>query len=338
MQIVGDLFNILLFVTMTGSLLTVLSCFLSRVLRLPLPLWFGICCMAAYIVPITAWGTWLIPPEEHSWIEGYFILCKVWAGGIFFLILLRGIRSFLGFQAFKACSPCEDPRILDCCDKCARLADLRRSPSVYWGELKNPACVLGGMRPAVILDKSVATQLKDRELMAVLCHEIMHVKRRHMALESVFDYICIINWLNPLAWIMKQEFSALCEMDCDRHTMAVLSGRITLEEYACALLRLLTLSSGSDGSPARGMGALGFLLARMRIRQIMSRRRSLLRIAGFAAGILGLILAVLFSLHMSRGYFYPYLSGPPEYAAATVSKACEIRHSIFLLNKTTFVI
>lgn len=39
MQIIGDFFNILLFVTMTGSLLTLLSCLLGRVLRLPLSLW-----------------------------------------------------------------------------------------------------------------------------------------------------------------------------------------------------------------------------------------------------------------------------------------------------------
>lgn len=321
MQIIGDLFNILLFVTMSGSLLTLLSCFLSRVLRLPLPLWFGICCMAAYILPVTAWGTRLIPPEEHGWVEGYSLLCRVWAGGIVLLTLLRGIRSFLGFQGFKGCKPCEDIHILDCCNRCARLVGLQQAPSVFWGKLKDPACVLGVLHPAVILDRAVAGQLTEHELMAVLCHEMTHIERRHMALGAIFDYVCIINWLNPLAWIMKQEFSALCEMDCDRHATAALAGHITSGEYACALLRLLALSSGIDDSAAQGMGALSFLLARRRIRQILSKRRRLLWIAGFMAGILGLILVALFSLHMSRGYFYPYLSGPPEYAAAPGSMA-----------------
>lgn len=315
MQIIGDLFNILLFVTMVGSLLTLVCCFLGRVLKLPLPLWAGTCCMAAYIVPITAPGTWLIPPEEHDWVDGYSTVCRIWVTGILLLILLRAIRSFLGLRAFRNCLPCEEKHILDCCDSCARLAGLRRPPDVCWGELKASACVLGLTRPAVILDKTVAVQLTDRELTTVLCHETTHVRRKHMILASVFDYVCIINWFNPLVWIMKQEFSALCEMDCDRYAIAALKGHISSGEYACTLLRLLALSSGCDNSLAQGMGALAFLSARKRIRQIMAGPRGLLKIVGSAAGILVLILAILLSLHMSREYFYPYLSTGYEYAA-----------------------
>ena len=317
MRIIGDLFNILLFVSMVGGLLTLLSCFLGRVLKFPVPLWLGLCCMAAYVLPITAEGTWLIPPEEHGWVEGYSILCRGWASGILLLVLLRGIRSFLGFRAFKNCLPCEDAHILDCCNKCARLAGLRQVPSVFWGELKNPACVLGVMHPAVIMDRDVAGQLTVHELTAVLCHEMTHVKRKHLAFEAVFDYVCIINWFNPLVWLMKREFSALCEIDCDRHATAILADHITSGEYARALLRLLSLSSSCGGSAVQGMGALSYLSARRRIKHIMTRHSRLLRLAGSVAGILGLILAVLFSLHMSRGFFYPYLSGPTEYAAAS---------------------
>lgn len=315
MQIIGDLFNILLFVTMVGSLLTVLCCFLGKTLRLCLPLWLGVGCMAAYIVPVTAPGTWLIPPGEHGWVDGYFVMCRVWVGGVLLLLLLRAVRSVLGYQAFRKYRPCEDVRILDCCGQCARLLDLRRVPAVFWGELKNPACVLGILRPAVILDETVAGKLTDAELMAVLSHEMTHVRRKHLALESVFGYICIVNWFNPLAWIMKQEFSSLCEMDCDRHALTALGGRVTPGEYAYALLRLLILSSDHGDRVARGMGALGFLSARRRIRLIMADSKRPLQIAASVAGILGLALAIALSLHMSRGYFYPYRPGLTEYAA-----------------------
>lgn len=316
MQIIGDFFNILLFVTMIGSLLTLLFCFLNKVLRLPLPLWLGICCMAAYIVPITAGGTWLIPPEEHGWVTPYYILCRIWAGGVAFLLLLHGVRSFLGFQAFKKCRPCKEKHILDCCDKCAHLAGLRQTPSVFWGELKDSACVFGSIHPAVILNQAVVEHLTDRELTIVLCHEMTHVRRKHMIPASVFDYVCIVNWFNPFAWIMKREFSVLCEMDCDRCVIAALAEHITFEEYAHALLRLLTLSSDCGHRSIHSMGALGFLPAKRRIRQIMARPAVQLRIAGSVLGILGLALAVLLSLHMSRAHFYPYLHGSREYAAA----------------------
>lgn len=64
--------------------------------------------------------------------------------------------------------------------------------------------MLGLLHPAVILNKAVCKQLTDRELTAVLCHEMTHVRRKHMMLASVFDYICIIHWFNPFVWIMRQ--------------------------------------------------------------------------------------------------------------------------------------
>lgn len=315
MQSIGDLFNILLFVTVVGSLLSLLFCLWDKVLRLRLPLWFGACCMAAYIAPITAPGTWLVPPEEHGWVDGYSLICRVWIAGVLLLILLRAIRSVLGYQALKSCRSCQETRILDCCGQCARLMGLRKVPAVFYGALKNPACVLGILHPAVILDETAAGQLTAEELMAVLSHEMTHIRRMHLALESVFDYVCILHWFNPFTWIMRREFSSLCEVDCDRHALAALTGRVTPGEYAHALLRLLTLSSDCGDGIVRGMGALNFLSARRRIRLILSGSGRPLRIAGSIAASLGLTLAIALSLHMSRGYFYPYQSGPAEYAA-----------------------
>lgn len=85
MQTIGDLFNILLFVTSVGSMFTILYLAMGRLVRFALPLWFGICTMAAYLLPLPAPGLYLIPPEAHSWIPQYDIACILWFGGIIFL-------------------------------------------------------------------------------------------------------------------------------------------------------------------------------------------------------------------------------------------------------------
>lgn len=52
MQIIGDVFNIILFVSVIGGAFTILSLLANRVLRFTMPLWFSICGMAAYIIPL----------------------------------------------------------------------------------------------------------------------------------------------------------------------------------------------------------------------------------------------------------------------------------------------
>ena len=60
MQTICDLFNILLFTTMIGSLLALSALLAGRVLGMPLPLWFGVCCAAAFILPLHVPQVWLV--------------------------------------------------------------------------------------------------------------------------------------------------------------------------------------------------------------------------------------------------------------------------------------
>lgn len=315
MQTICDLFNILLFTTMVGGLLALLAVLAGRVLGIPLPLWFGICCMAAFVLPLHVPQVWLIPREEHAWVDCYYVLCAVWAAGVILLGLLHLLRSALGLRALRSYDVCQEENILSCCHSCARLVGLRKVPVLRWGELSNPACVYGFVRPTVILRKDVAKQLTERELMAVLCHELAHIRRGHMLLGCIFDWVCIVNWFNPLAWLMKREFSACCETDCDHFALNVLSGHVSRQDYARTLLRLYTLAPIRRS--AAGMGVLDFLRARRRVHLILKSQKSFRDL--LKPLLCGAVLAmvVLFSLWASRAHFYPYPArqGLPEYSA-----------------------
>ena len=69
MQIICDTFNIILFVTAVGSVFTIVSLAADRILHFTPPLWFSICGMAAYVLPVLSPGLYLVPPEPHSWIQ-----------------------------------------------------------------------------------------------------------------------------------------------------------------------------------------------------------------------------------------------------------------------------
>lgn len=318
MQIIGNLFNIVLFVTAAGGALTLLSLLIGCALRCALPLWFCICGMLAYILPLRAPGLRLVPPTEQLWLEGYSIACLVWAGGVAALLVAGLIRTALARRAIRAYRSCGDARINGIALRCARLAGLRRPPDLYFGTLADPACVAGALRPAVILNEGVSMQLTDAELTAVLSHEMMHIRRRHLLLGRAFDCACALHWFNPLVWIARRRFALHCETDCDQHTLTRLRGQLSAAAYAGAMLRLLELSAPRSGKPAHGMRALGFLAAKRRIRLILHRPARAGRIAAAIALTLALAASILLSMGMSRGHFYPYpaYDAPPEHSAA----------------------
>ena len=122
----------------------------------------------------------------------------------------------------------------------------------------------------------------------------------------IYDYICILNWPNPLGWIAKKEFAVHCEIDCDQRALARLENRATNVDYAGAMVRLLGLSAVQNSGGVGGMSALGFLVAKRRMELIMCRPGKAKKI--IAILVLGLLLSliILFSIFISRGYFYPY--------------------------------
>lgn len=317
MQIIGDVFNIILFVTVIGGAFTILSLLINRVLHFTAPLWFSVCQMAAYIIPLLAPGLHLIPPENHSWRQGYYIACSVWFSGIIVLAICDIIKMVLAHRAIRNYKVCQDKHINEICSHCVQLVGTVKTPSVCFGTLDDPACVLGVLRPIIILNEPIIKQLTDTELTTVLCHEITHMKRRHLLLGRIYDYICILNWFNPFAWIAKEDFAVYCELDCDRSALASLQNEATNADYASTMLHLLELSTVHVGNKAEGMSALGFLLAKKRITMIMSKPTRVRKIVVTVALAVLLAAVILFSVMASRAHFYPY----PAY-----SKGVEYSH------------
>lgn len=306
MQILGNVFNVVIFVSVIGSIFTAISLFVNYVLRCNLPLWFSLCGMIFFVVPFLSPDVFLISPEIQDWINGFRIASFLWACGCGVFIAYDLIRLMLAKQAIKNYQICNNERLNCIYFKCVEKATLKKAPILYCGTLDNPICVTGIFRPIIILNETIIEQLTDIELSAVFFHELTHVKRKHTLLERIFDYVCILNWMNPLSWIAKRNFSLHCETDCDSHTMKILRGKVTETEYASAIIQLLEHSTVRTVKPGNGIGALDFLLTKRRIKRITAKTSKIRdKITAF---ILAVLLALMFiiSMRFSRGAFYPY--------------------------------
>ena len=81
MQILGNVFNAVIFVSAIGSIFTVILLFVNHVLRCNVPLWFSFCGMIFFVVPFLSPDVFLISPEIQDWINGFRIAGFLWACG-----------------------------------------------------------------------------------------------------------------------------------------------------------------------------------------------------------------------------------------------------------------
>ena len=81
MQILGNIFNAVIFVSAIGSIFTVILLFVNHVLRCNVPLWFSFCGMIFFVVPFLSPDVFLISPEIQDWINGFRIAGFLWACG-----------------------------------------------------------------------------------------------------------------------------------------------------------------------------------------------------------------------------------------------------------------
>ena len=313
MQILGNIFNAIIFVSAIGGIFCVLSLFINHILRCTLPLWFPLCGMILFCVPFLSPDVFLISPETQEWLNGFYIACWVWVCGCGILFVYDTIRSIMAKRALKGYQICSNERLNALCLQCAEIVGLKKVPTLYCGTLDNPICVTGVFRPAIIMSKTVIEKLTDAELSAVFIHELTHIKRKHILLERIYDYVCILNWLNPFAWIAKGDFSLHCETDCGCIALKFSQGKVTETEYAAAIIRLLELSTVQATKPGKGIGALSFVLTKRRIKRITTKSSKIRDRMITAILAVSLILTVAFSVQFSREHFYPY----PAYHTGT---------------------
>ncbi|MFW6083705.1 MAG: M56 family metallopeptidase [Gemmatimonadota bacterium] len=159
--------------------------------------------------------------------------------------------------------PLEDAHVRRRLDGLRERMGVRRSVEVREsGDVGTPA-VAGWRRPVILLPEGMTGTLEPQELDGVLSHELVHVRRRHFALNLAQRALeCLFAWNPFVLWIsgrVREEREALCDAAAAGPPEALADRR----RYAETLLRLERLRT-----PARvtsiGLLGEGSLLRRVR--------------------------------------------------------------------------
>lgn len=74
----------------------------------------------------------------------------------------------------------------------------------------------------------------DNNLSSIITHELKHVSCHHWLDLLIGQMVCIINWFNPTAWLMRDELMLVHEYQAD---MAVIDSGYDVQQYQMILIR-----------------------------------------------------------------------------------------------------
>lgn len=182
---------------------------------------------------------------------------------------------------------------------------LRRRFRVFESALVRTPCVIGWLRPVLLVPVSVITGLSTRQLEMIVAHELAHIQRYDVLVNYVQTAVETLLFFNPAIWWISRRVRFEREHCCDDLAAEVCGDRLL---YARALTRLeqlrgLTPSTvvAADGTP---------LLYRIRRLAGIETR------SGYQsrAGLVGAFLLSI-SIALAAGWFGGLVS--PDAAAET---------------------
>lgn len=171
-------------------------------------------------IPVIEQYTFRAEPERDlSWLSLSSIGWLVFAAGSLFMI------ARLGWQYLSLKKAVSGAVLL--ADDDARLYHVEK------------AIVPFSFGRSIYLNKHLHT---EAELQEILRHEFIHVKQRHSLDMMWGELLCILNWYNPFAWLLRNAIRQNLEFIADHQ---VLANGIDRKQYQYLLLKVTGIGSFS---------------------------------------------------------------------------------------------
>ncbi|OOQ58826.1 M56 family metallopeptidase [Mucilaginibacter pedocola] len=167
-------------------------------------------------------------------IEGYlpYISILYIAGLVVNLLKLSYCRLKLR-QIKKALLPAAQLQWLT--EEFAAKLNISRYVRVHFSELVDVPCMLGYLKPIILLPISLSANLTVAETEAILLHELAHIKRNDYLVNLLQQVINSLLFFNPFAQIINRLISVERENCCDDLVVQTTNNPLV---YARALLKL----------------------------------------------------------------------------------------------------
>ena len=222
----------------------------------------------------------------------YFALTLVWWAGCLLLLFVWGIRRRKFLRSLKLGRSLRAGREWQVLARARETLRLAGEVGLVISPLKIEPAVWRVWRPVVVMPESIANQLDDEELEAIMLHELVHIQRHDNLIANLQLALCALLWFHPLVWFISRKLFDEREQACDERVTEVCGAP---EAYASSILKVVRFCFGWRVAGVIGAGSGSNL--RRRIENIMSmgttKRRSGAASRLLAIALVGIALLVL---------------------------------------------
>ncbi len=257
----------------------------------------------------------VVAAEAVQYKEVYFAISAIWLTGSLALLLVWTIRRRKFLRSLQLGHTVRDGREWRALQRGRETLHLKVKVGLLISPLKTEPAVWRVWRPIVVLPESIASQLNDEELEAIMLHELVHIQRHDNLIGNLQLALCALLWFHPLVWFIARKLFDEREQACDEKVMEVFQ---VPEVYASSILKVVRFCFGWRVAGVIGAGSGSNL--RRRMENIMSTGNTK-RGAGAAARLLaGTLLGVALLILAGAGIY-----SWPRAISAAAREAGEIR-------------
>jgi len=152
------------------------------------------------------------------------ILFVLWLVGVFafLVVLVQRVRFVRGLIAVSR--PAKE-ELLGLLEQCRQQIGVRWDIRLRVSETIPSPAVCGFFRPTVLIPAPLVEKLSPEGLRATLIHELAHIKRGDLWVNSVQTFLQVIYFYNPFVWLANSIIRRVCEEAVDETVLVTLGGQ-----------------------------------------------------------------------------------------------------------------